>query len=514
MQNRLIPALFAAAFLFIIIGLGCTKLDTTTLGSDLVAVDNINTFEDPLVVYATQGYFSNDSTAVGKRENHVIGKITNDPLFGSTDAAIYVQFKPSFYPFYFGNAGDTVKSNLSPFAGLDSAFVTLSFTGLYGDTSGMTPQHFQVRQIIDTDFRNNNDSLRKLNYQPSDLSPLFGEAYITPQIVKSKVLLANGQDSVQNQIRIKLNAAGMAYINAIYNQDSSAIGPNNAFYRDSLFRNVSHGFEITATQGNTLYYVSLDESRSRLEFHFRKTKNGIRQAIYQSFPFYPARFGTTASSSSANYVKRNNTGSPAGTPSQDYIYMQTAPGTFANINIPQLTGYSNKIIHRAYLVAEQVPFDQATDNMFTPPPFLYLDIKDTTTSVPQRYKPIYFDLSNNVSYNPDANGSNALYHPFPVANVDVNNFGGAAKVRYDPVTGAKFVRYEINITRYVQRIVSKGYNNYDLRLYAPFNYMYPQYAGPKFLIPFYNPIALGRVRLGNGFNNAHKMKLVIVYSKI
>lgn len=507
MQKRLFPVAIAAALSIIIIAYGCTKIDTTTLGSDLVKVDNINTFEQTLLVYSTQGYFGNDSTAVGKRENHVIGNISNDPLFGTTSAAIYVQFKPSFYPFYFGNAGDTVKSSQSPFAGLDSAFVCLSYIAAWGDTSGMA-QNFQVRQILDPEFRNNNDSLRKLNYQP-EVGNLFGSASITPQIIKSKVLLANGQDSVQNQIRIKLNSAGMAYLNSLYD------GPDSTkLTTDSLLRNFSNGFAITVTGGNTLYYVSLDEQRSRLEFHLRKTRNGVRQTIYQSFPFYPARFGTTASSSSANYVKRSNTGTPSATPSQSYIYMQTAPGTFANISIPELSGYSNKIIHRAYLVAEQIPFDQATDNIYTPPPFLYADLKDTSTALPQRYKPVYFDLSNNVPYDPDAGGTTALYHPFPFANVDISNFGGNAKVRYDAVTGAKFVRYEINLTRYVQHIVSNGYHNYDLRLYAPYNYMYPQYAGTKYLIPFYNPIALGRVRLGSGSNAAHTMKLVIVYSKI
>ena len=101
MQRRLLPAAFTAAFLLIIIGIGCTKLDTTTLGSDLVTVDNINTFADSMDIVTNQFTFE-DSTSIQKNENHVIGKITTDPLFGSTDAAIYVQFKPAFYPFYFG----------------------------------------------------------------------------------------------------------------------------------------------------------------------------------------------------------------------------------------------------------------------------------------------------------------------------------------------------------------------------------------------------------------------------
>ena len=96
MQKRLLAASLSAAFLVVIIGFGCTKIDTTTLGSDLVAIDNIDTFADTLpVLNATQGFFINDSTILGKRENHIIGNITSDPLFGATESAIFVQFKPT-----------------------------------------------------------------------------------------------------------------------------------------------------------------------------------------------------------------------------------------------------------------------------------------------------------------------------------------------------------------------------------------------------------------------------------
>ena len=517
MQKRFLPALLLAASLLIIIGFGCTKLDTTTLGSDLVAVDNINTFADTLSVNTTQGFFINDSTILGKKENHIIGNIGYDPLFGSTESAIYVQFKPTFYPFFFGNAGDTVKNNIN--AGLDSAFVCLSYRGAYGDSSAMAvAQTFEIKQIADEDFRIKTDTLRRLNYRPelSIPAPTLGYVTITPQIIKKKIVFANRRDSVDNQIRIKFNTpAGIAFINSFYNnQDSSFTVANNAFSRDSAFRKMLHGFAITSAGlvGNTLYYVNLDDAKSRLEFHFRKTKNGVKDTAVQSFQMYSSRFGNTAASSSANFIQRNYSGSAAASPPTSDIFLQTAPGTFANINIPGLTGYGNRIVHRAFLVAEQTPFN-SSDNIFTAPPYLYLDLKDTVTSLPQRYKPLYFDLNANVSYDPDALTSSSLFHPFPAANVDLNNFGGVARDRFDP-SGVKFTRYEINLTRYVQHIVTNGYRNYDLRLYAPFNYIYPQYSGTKFLIPFYNPIAFGRVRVGSGTGIAHRMKLIVIYSKI
>ena len=523
MQKRFLPALFAAAFFLILTDFGCTKIDTTTLGSDLVAVDNVNTFADTLSVLATQGIF-NDSTIVQKADNQVLGNITNDPLFGTTNAAIYAQFKPTFYPFYFGNSGDKVYTSQSPDAGFDSAFVCLSFKGTWGDSSSsaMTAQTFEVRQITDDAFRKNTDTLRKLNYPPPTVNAtLLGSASITPAIARQKVKLARGRDSVENQIRIKLTGAGQSFASFLYNSlDSTPIGPNNGFYKDSIFRKILHGFEIKVSgAGKTLYYVNLAEAKSRFEFHFHKvTSAGVKDTAVQSFQFYTAAIGNgIVASSGTDYVKRNYVGTPlqaavsATAPSD--VFLQTSPGTFTNIKIPGLTGYPNRIVHRAYLIIEQTPFDPITDGIYTPPPFLYADLKDTVISSPQRYKPIYFDLSSQYAYNPDVTGANLLYHPFPLSNVDVGNFGGRLLNRYEG-SGTPFARYEINITRYVQHIVTNGYYNYDLRLYAPYSYYYPQYAGAQYVIPYYNPLAFGRVRVGSGINPVHKMKLVVVYSKV
>lgn len=526
MQKRLLLAASSAAFLLIIIGVGCTKLDTTTLGADLVTVDNVNTFADTLTVNATQGIF-NDSTILQKGDNHAIGLITTDPLFGKTDARIYVQFKPTFYPFYFGNAGDTVKNSSflggSPKAGFDSAFVTLSYKGAWGDTSasGNIAQTFEVRAINDENFRIKTDTIRQLGSTPPIVdNNLLGSAIITPKVIAQKVILGRGKDSVAvtNQIRIKLTGAGALFAAALFNgQDTLALSPNNGLRNDSTFRSRYNGFEIKVANGmgNTLYFVNLAEAKSRFEFHFHKTKNGVLDTVVQSFQMYTTQAGSIAASSSFNYIKRDysSVSFPAPNTATNNVFLQTSPGTFANLSIPALTGYSNRIVHRAFLIIEQTPDNAATDNIYTAPPYLYLDLKDTAAVSPQRYKPVYFDLSSAIPYNPDVTTVNGVYHPFPFGNVDVAAFGGVALKRFEPA-GNVFYRYEINLTRYVQHIVSNGFKNYDLRLYSPFNYYYPQYMGTQYIIPFYNPIALGRVRVGTGLNSNHKMRMVVIYSKI
>jgi hypothetical protein len=519
LQNRILPLAALASLLFII-GLGCTKLDTTTLGTDVLTVDNVNTFSETFDINTSQGIFTNDSTLVRKNENHALGLVSSDPLFGKTEAAIYVQFKPTFYPFYFGNPGDTVRGlgNPPPFsnrAGFDSAYICLSYKGAWGDTSASASLKFQVTQINDLGFKAKTDTVRKLNSVISTNGIILGEVTLTTQNIKDKSVFARGKDSVLNTIKIPFNTfAGVAFAKSLYNQDT--IGVNNAFKNDSLFREKFHGFEIKVNSpvGKTLYYVNLTEANSRLEFAFFRKNAALADTIVQSFRMYPVAPTTTvAASSSHNYLVRDRTGSAVTVTNTDNIYLQTGPGTFGNLSIPRLTGLSNRIIHRAYLVVDQTGIT-ATQSVYTPPPYLYLDLKDTVATPVQLYKPLYFDLSLNP-YNPDANFVNPLYHPYPNANVDTRVFGGQALARYD-AAGNLFYRYEINITRYVQHIVTNGYKNYDLRLYAPFNYYYPQYLGSQYLIPFFNPLAAGSIKVGSGTttDTNHRMKLVVIYSKL
>jgi hypothetical protein len=85
---------------------GCTKLDTTNLGGDLIPeVDNVNTFADTLDIITGSGIFD-DSTKLSLTEEYALGKITNDPLIGGTEANLYLQLKPSYYPYYIKKAAN------------------------------------------------------------------------------------------------------------------------------------------------------------------------------------------------------------------------------------------------------------------------------------------------------------------------------------------------------------------------------------------------------------------------
>ncbi len=495
----LLIATFGTLFLFLF-AFGCTKFDTTKLGSDLIpVVDNINTFADTVVINSSQGYFD-DSTVVYPSENHALGKINNDPLFGKTEANIFFQLKPNVYPYRFGNAGDTLIA-------ADSVILTLSYRGSWGDT--LLPQQLEVREIVDDNFRDSVNKARDVKYKPA-LGALLGAITVVPKDLNSTVYFAHGKDSAKNQIRIKLSNSFRDYL---FSRDTSASNfITNAFRNDSLYRRSFNGLGVTAvgSTGNAIMYINISEAATRLEMHFRKKNSGtgVIDTVYNALYLSPGNNFNIAPSATANNIIRDRTGTPSNTPSVNEHYLQTSPGTFVNLSIPGLSGMPNRIIHRAQITIEQVPDNPVTDAIFTVPPFMYLDLKDTGSTNPQKFKAVYFDLNPSILYDPDFKNG---FPYFPRGGVvDFNYFGGVPKTKPGP--SGQVTYYDFNITRYIQQLVTKQTTNYAMRLWPAYSIVYPQYSNT--VIPYNNPIAYGRVKIGSGSNPNFKMRLVIIYSNI
>jgi hypothetical protein len=495
-QKRIL-SITKAAFLFsTLLITGCSKLDTTDIGSDLLpAVDNVNTFETLLTINTSQGIF-NDSTLISSSEDHVLGKINNDPLFGTTTANIFAQFKPTFYPYYFGNSGDTIVA-------FDSVVLCLSYKGFWGDST--IPLQLEVREIPKNagGLWDSTNQFRHINYAPPTTS-VIGSKLVDVKTLGNYVVYTNKKDSVKNQVRIKLSSA---FANSLFARDSLLSG-NQTFRSDSLFRVFQNGLAIMATgSGNGLLYTNLTDSTTKLEVHFRRKNGGTVDTTFSSFKMLTLTTATTAASITANNIIRNRTGSPSANPSPNDIYLQTTPGTFADLSIPSLDTLSNKIIHRAEIIVEQVPNNILYDSLFSAPDFLYVDLKDTgtTSTGATKWKPLYFDLNPSVSYNPDN-----IFNFYP-GNIDYFYHGGYVSTKTGALGNAiKF--YNFNITRYVQQVITKKIRNYNLRLYAPYELIYKQYSSGG--IPVNNRIAKGRIKVGSGANANYRMRLRLVYSKI
>ncbi|MDB5200709.1 MAG: hypothetical protein JWQ27_118 [Ferruginibacter sp.] len=503
MQKTHLPIAFVGTFFLFFLTWSCTKIDTTNLGTDLIpTVDNVKTFADTIDIVSTQGYF-NDTSRIGKTENNVLGKISSDPLFGKTDAAIFMQVKPTFYPSYYGEAGDTL-------IGVDSVVLCLAYKGFWGDSS--IDQTLQVKRIQDADFRDSFYVTRDVNYQPAT-GAILGTASVHVsglaafQKIGGKAVKT---DSVQNQIRIKLSNS---FRDELFSQDSSSDFSRNALKNDSLFRRYLNGLSISSVgAGDGLMYINLLDAMTRLEVHLRKRKAGV---IDTSFTSLAVSSGATINpSKTSNYIKRDRSGTPsANNSSTTEHYLQTTPGTYVNLSMPGLSNLSNRIVHRAQISVEQIPADPIKDSIFSVPPYMYLDLKDTGNAASPKWKPIYYDLNPSLSYDPDY--KTGYFYPSGEV-IDYNYFGGFVRSKIGAF-GQRVHYYEFNITRYVQQLVTRHTPNYDMRMFPAYNFIYSQYATaaiPVGYITYDNPLAYGRIKVGSGSNPNYKMRLIIIYSKL
>lgn len=495
-------SVFSLAFLFIISS--CTKIDTTTIGGDLVGVDNEVTFADTLDVVSTQGTFTDNITSTNRSSTYVLGAITNDPVFGKTNAEVYLELKPNFFPYYFGTAGDTINTAQIPGTRFDSAVLCLSYKYFYGDTNKV--QSFKVYTISNTttDFA---DSSYKLNYRPNGgLGSLVGSGTIDPKRLGDSIFFpGSAKANIINQIRVKLNNDFLTDLTAEW--DTTA-GSSSIYRSDTNFRAKFRGFAIVPddnTQGNGLFYVNLTDAATRLEIHYVKRNKGVLDTSFSSFTLTNG-YTNIINAAHANFVQRDSTG----TELKDHrepgaLYIQSTPGTFAYLSIPGLANRTNQIVHRAEILVEQIPSSDpvisAIDESLIPPAFLYLDLIDSTPNL--QFKPLYLDLNPASTYDPD----NSITY-FPAAGIDNNYFGGYRRFR-DDGNGKRIFYYTFNIARYVQRLSTNGGFNYKFRLYAPVDLYYKGYKSPY----SNNSIALGRIKIGDGTDRS-KMRLRIVYSKI
>jgi len=210
----------------------------------------------------------------------------------------------------------------------------------------------------------------------------------------------------------------------------------------------------------------------------------------------------------ANYIQRDYSGGQIASHldtsiPQEFVYIQTQPGTFATIKVPGLALLNNRVIHRAELLLEQATYDQFTDEKFTVPN-LFLDYYDSATS---RYSAPKLDFAAS------ANTSTGGY------SFNGADYGMIGKSGFD-VTGALAYTWRFDISRWVQGIVTGREKYYPLRLYAPYETKVVAAVNGLLsystLYPLNPSIAAGRVRLygGTPTSNEKRMRVRIVYSKI
>ena len=480
--------------LMLMVFMSCTKVPSTELGAGLIpSIDGVIT-KDTILDVITDTYMDNDSVRVYKNDNQVLGTITNDPLFGKTTASMYFELAPPFFPYAIPGAKDSIR--------VDSAVLILSYKYAYGDTS--TPLKLTVSEIdpatpliSNYNYAANYPSAYTIRTKGTLADP------VTLSIPRLKDSVNNRYERASHQIRIKLRSD-------VARRFISTYDTTNAYRTDSAFKSLFAGFALTVDQAvptNALIHINLADTNTKFALYYNSSSAGatVRDTAVAYFRF------NSFSGGSANLIARNRVGAEIAkfttttNKSDSIVYVQSGPGAYVRVRIPGLKGLSNRIIHKAELIAEQVPDDAnlfTTDTYMTPPRYLLLSAIDTVEN--RKY-----NVPNDYIFSPNQ-GPNK------------SNFGG--NVLSKSVPGySKIAAYSFDISRYVQGIVTRKDSVYTLRLSAPTNDSilyrepYPQvaavqvyYLGPQ----DGNDVGNGRVRLGGGSHTRFRMRLRIIFSRI
>ncbi len=468
----------------------CTKIETTTIGSGLIPpIDGVTTLDTELSVITNNFIDSaSDSLRVYKSDEHVIGVINNDPVFGKTVAETYFELKPASYKFSFPGGASVIP---------DSAVLILSYKGVYGDTA--VHQNWEVRELSES---LNQDSAYPVSAKFSATNVLGSKDI---DITRLKDSVKDGFENASHQIRIKLD---QNFANRLIKQYDST----NAYASDSLFRENFKGFAVgpaAGTAGNALIRVNLLDTNTKLAlFYNYKIPDSANNSAAVSYFRFSAGSAAIPVSASANYIKRDYDGSKLRITdtnlNDSLLYIQTSPGTFVTVKIPGLDGLENSIIHRAELTVYQVSDAGSGNPLLTPPGFLLLSSYDSFAKV-----------KTNIPNDFVASASSGM---------NTSTFGGDLIEKNIPVYGL-VKAYSFDVSRYVQGIVTRKDKNLTLRLSAPSNDSlkytdpYPATASSTWYITpsNANSVADGRVVLKGGGASAGdplRMRLRIIYSRI
>ena len=496
--SRPAAGLFYSLF-FLVIFSSCTKIEKTTLGGDLIpVVDYVYTF-DSIIPVISNNFLSIDSTRVSSGSDHVAGGISNDPVFGTSKATLFFEFKPTSFPHKFT---DSTKY-------FDSAVLILRYNSYYGDTNSLVQFN-----LYEADRKMQFDSTIFPHYTINpDLGvnrgKLWGSKSMQANWYKDTVRLKYGDSvyaKVINQLRIPLN---QNLAKALFEGDSATV-----FGSDSIFKSYLPGFALEA-QGapNALHYFALiSGSGSGIEFYYQ-AKNGSKKDTLRSL------FSFTNICAHAVKMERNRSGAEIENflttnpvTGVEQIYIDGTPGAMASVQIPGLKNLTNRVLHRAELRVTQLTPANGSFSYLKPPAALYLDVE--YENEPGNFRGIPYDLS-----------PFSKYYCYPTNGIEFAYFGGIP--RTTTIDGENYTMYTFNMTRYVQSLITRNEPFFNFRLSAPYYMVYkdcfsntppfPSYAFPFVSgSQFFNDIGESRVKVagGNHPDPRFRMQLRLIYSRL
>ncbi|RBL88026.1 DUF4270 family protein [Chitinophaga flava] len=407
----------AASFALLYGASGCNE--STILGQGLIPPgDFVNAQDTTINGIIANNILRYDSSLINgfNRYTKALGSITTDPVFGKTHAFVFMQVGLPTSAFTFAGTGQT----------LDSVVLSLDYLGSKGDSS--TSQTFRVYRMAEQGFtRDSNYAYNKpLAYNPGEL---LGTATITPLALRDSVSVYGTKEAPQ--LRIKLSNS---FGNDLLQQKS-----DGAFANDSSFRAYLKGFALvpdtTSGTNRNMMFFDMNNANTKLTVFY---KNSTQDSLRATFAF------NGSSSAHSNFIVRNYNGSEAGrfintgnANGDSILFLQSTPGLFTNLLIPNLENFPNAVINKAELVITQITVGSSDmNNIFAEP---------TNLSLVQ-YTGSGDSIKNVIDF-----AMGAQY--FGGDKKTITNFGGV-----------QVSQYTFNIGRFMQMLIKKQESNTGFKL--------------------------------------------------
>jgi hypothetical protein len=447
MINKNLRPFLAAFFILFLVTTGCEK-NREGLGSGLLDDGTIISGRRIDTLTLITRSIPDDSVRSDRLPNVMLGEY-NDPIFGVTKAGFYTQVRLSS-----NNPGFTPPENFSLV--LDS--VVLAFEYSAGAHYGFKqPQNYAVYEMGDGLKA---DSIYFTNRTIPLASPenLVVAEFATQRPAPGTPTIVNGEE-VLPQLRLRLNPAlGQRLI------DQSGTGNLTT----DAFLNYFKGFYVTventgfAPGEGGIHYFNLFAANSKLTLYYRNVPaDTTLDEVKLSYDFvindnsiFFTKTNHNYSSASADLTAQFSSNPELG---QQNLYVQSAAGVKVKIDFPFLNTLNSDTIaiNKAILVVPYKP-----NNTFAPPQRMFLIVKN-------------------------ADGSSSLIP---------DQFEGDAHV--DGFIRTDSHEYRINVSRWVQQVISGQRENYGIELFG-------QFAASS----------ANRVELFGPENTERKMQLIIDYTK-
>jgi Domain of unknown function (DUF4270) len=373
-----------------------------------------------------------------------------DPVFGKTSASIYTQLTLN-----------SINPDFGANPVIDSVVLSLVYdtSYCYGKTP-KAPQNINVYQLAESMVSNTiyySDQTLSLSATSTVLTNAFS---VTPNLTSSRTI---DGEVLRPGLRVPLDTAfGRTLLNS---KTTGALSSNAAFqtFMKGLYITTENMVSMSSGEGNILKINFADsQTRVRLYYHSGLSKFnydfsiGTTAALFTHFNHSFTDLDMVAQISGST-GKQN-----------DIVYVQAMNGTEVKIEMPYITSLNNSGIHtinKSELVIKVDTSALYQTHTFTPPAQLYVyGINDDGTN---------YVLSD-------------AYEP---ANYSYGNYIGG-------IYNASAAEYRINISRYVQQIVSGKVKNNGL-----------------YLVAYKGAYSANRVVLGGGSSSAYQMKLHVTYTK-